>query len=172
MKWTNNVENKKTSFKFQCKFLENFLKDCISVKYVISKNCLATYQRGNTERATRGVLWKKVFLETLQNSQENTHLCQSLVPWQKGTPAQMFSYKVCKISKNAFFTEHIWATASAHVMNLLLFLILRSVNMIIVLIYCKDMTIFSKSVSNSLFVQIFSYCIGKKHFNKYFMQQC
>ena len=38
----------------------------------------------------------------------------------------MFSYEVCKISKNTFFTEHIWATASAHVMNLLFFLILES----------------------------------------------
>ena len=99
------------------------------------------------------------------------HLCQNLVPWQKGALAQVFSYEVCKISRNVFFTENIWDTASAHVMNLLLFLILRSVNMI-VLIYCKNMTIFSKSVSNSLFVQIFSYCIGKKHLNKYFMQQC
>ena len=101
------------------------------------------------------------------------HQCHSLVPWQKGTLAQVFSYEVCKISKNTFFTEHIWATASAHVMNLLLFLILESVNMIIVLICCKNMTIiFSKSVSNSLFVQIVSYCFGKTHLNKYFIRQC
>ena len=38
------------------------------------------------EAATRGVLWKKVFFEISQNSQE--------------------------ISKNTFFTEHLWATAS------------------------------------------------------------
>ena len=30
----------------------------------------------------------------------------------------MFSYEVCKISKDTFFTEHIWATASAHVMGM------------------------------------------------------
>ena len=61
----------------------------------------------------------------------------------------------------------------AHVMNLLLFLILESVSMIIVLICCKNMTIiFSKSVSNSLCVQIVSYCIGKKHLKKYFIRQC
>ena len=85
---------------------------------------------------------------------------------KKETLAQVFSYEVCKISKNTFFTEHIWATASAHVMNLLLFIILESVNMIFVLICCKNMTIvFWKSVSNSLFVQIVSYCIGKKHLN-------
>ena len=84
-------------------------------------------------------------------------LCQSLVRWQKGTLAQVF----CKTSKNTFFTEHIWATASAHVMNFLLFLTLESVNMIIVLICHKNMTIFSKSVSNSLFVQIVSHWLEK-----------
>ena len=71
--------------------------------------------------------------------------------------------------RTPFFTEHIWATASAHVRNLLLLLILESVSMI-VLICCKNMTIiFSKSVSDFLFVQIVSYCIGKKHLKKYFM---
>ena len=124
---------------------------------------------------------KKGILEILQNSQENNcarvfflvrlqaQTCNFI---KKETLAQVFSYEVCKISKNTFFTEHIWATASAHVMNLLLFLILESVNMIIVLICCKNMTIiFSKSVSNSLFVQIVSYCIGKKRLNKYFIRQ-
>ena len=92
---------------------------------------------------------------------------------KKETLAQVFSCEFCKIFKNTFFTEHILATASAHVMNLLLFLILESVNMIIVLICCKNMTIiFSKSVSNSLCVQIVSYCIGKKHLKKYFIRQC
>ena len=92
---------------------------------------------------------------------------------KKETLAQVFSYEVCKISKNTFFAEHIQATASAHVKNLVLFLILESVNMIIVLICCKNMTIiFSKSVSNSLFVQIVSYCFGKTHLNKYFIRQC
>ena len=37
---------------------------------------------------------------------------------KKETLAQVFSYEVCKISKNTFFTEHIWATASAHVMGM------------------------------------------------------
>ena len=49
--------------------------------------------------ATRGVLCKKVFLETSQNSQENT--CQ-----------------FCEISNNISFTEHVWTTAS----TLLLFI--------------------------------------------------
>ena len=37
---------------------------------------------------------KKVFLEISQNSRENT--CE-----------------FCEISKNTFFTEHLWTTASA-----------------------------------------------------------
>ena len=32
---------------------------------------------------------------------------------KKETLAQMFSCEFCEISKNAFFTEHVWATASA-----------------------------------------------------------
>ena len=49
------------------------------------------------------------------------HLCQSLlfnnVPGpcnfiKKETLAQVFSCEFCEISKNTFFTEHIWATAS------------------------------------------------------------
>ena len=57
--------------------------------------------------------------------------------------------------------------------ELTLFLILESVSMIIILRCCKNkITIFSKSVSNFLFVQIVSYCFGKKHFKKYFIQQC
>ena len=106
---------------------------------------------------------KRGILESLQNSQENNRVSFLII---------LSSYEVYKISKNIFFTEHIWVTASAHVMNLLLFLFLESVNMIFVLICCKNMTIvFWKSVSNSLFVQIVSYCIGKKHLNKYFILQ-
>ena len=47
----------------------------------------------NPEEATRGVLQEKMFLEISQNSQENT--CE-----------------FCEISKNTFFTEHLWASAS------------------------------------------------------------
>ena len=127
---------------------------------------IATWKYGNSHQ--RSPMKKSI----LRNFAKFTgkHLCQILVPWQKGT--LVFSYEVCKIFNSTFFTEHIWATASAHVMNLLLFLVLKSVNMINVSICCKNMTIFSKSVSNSLFVQIISYYIGKKHLNKYFIPQC
>ena len=57
------------------------------------------------------VLCKKVFLEISQNSQENTsarYLCNFI---KKETLAQVFSYEYCEISKNTFFTEHLWTTA-------------------------------------------------------------
>ena len=52
-----------------------------------------------SEAATRGVLPKKVLLEILQNSQENT-LLESDCP---ATPAPVFFCEFCKISKNTFF---------------------------------------------------------------------
>ena len=52
--------------------------------------------------STGDVLQEKVFLEISQNSQENT--CE-----------------FCKVSKNTFFTEHIWATASAYNKNNLVY---------------------------------------------------
>ena len=99
---------------------------------------IATWKYGNSHQ--RSPMKKSI----LRNFAKFTgkHLCQILVRWQKGT--LVFSYEVCKISNNSFFTEHIWATASAQVMNLLLFLVLKSVNMINVLICCKNMTIFSE----------------------------
>ena len=45
------------------------------------------------EAANWGVLWEKVFLEILWNSQENTY-------------ARVFFCEFCKISKYTFFIEH------------------------------------------------------------------
>ena len=76
------------------------------------------------EAATRGVLWKKVFLEISQNSQENTCVRASfLIKLQaqacnfikKETLTQVFPYEFCEISKSTFFTEHLRATASGFV---------------------------------------------------------
>ena len=69
------------------------------------------------EEATRGVLCKKVFLEISQKFTRK-HLCQSLflIKLQafikKETLAQVLSCECCEISKNTFFTEHLWTTAS------------------------------------------------------------
>ena len=40
------------------------------------------------------------------------NLCQACNFIKKETLAQVFSSEFCEISKNTFFTEHLWATAS------------------------------------------------------------
>ena len=62
------------------------------------------------EAATRGALCKKMFLKISQNSQENT--CAFI---KKETLAQVFSCEFCQISKNNFFTEHLWTAASEQI---------------------------------------------------------
>ena len=59
------------------------------------------------EAATGGVLWEKVFLEILQNSQENTcarvsFLINACNFFKKETLTQVFSCEFCEISKNTF----------------------------------------------------------------------
>ena len=56
------------------------------------------------------------------------HLCQSILfnkvtglrPIKKETLARVFSCEFCEISKNTFFTERLWITASIHSMTSLL----------------------------------------------------
>ena len=59
------------------------------------------------EAATTGVLGKKMFLEISQNAQA----CNFM---KKESLAQVFFCEFCKISKNTFFTEHVWTTASGY----------------------------------------------------------
>ena len=84
------------------------------------------YVASFSEAATRGVLYKKVFLEFSQSSQENTCARASfLIKLQakafnfikKEALAQVFFCEFCENSKNTFFTEHLWATASIHINN-------------------------------------------------------
>ena len=62
---------------------------------------------------------KKVFLEISQNSQKNTcarisflKKLQACNYIKNETLAHVFSCEFCEISKNTFFTEHLWTTAS------------------------------------------------------------
>ena len=75
----------------------------------------------STEAATKVVLSQKEFLESSQNSQENTCARASFLNNVTGlrpatvlkkTLAQVFSCEFCEISKNIFFTEHLLGTAS------------------------------------------------------------
>ena len=71
-----------------------------------------------TEAATGGALWKKVFLEISQNSQENTcarvsfliKLLALLIKIE--TLGQVFSCENVKFPRTPFFTEHLWTTTS------------------------------------------------------------
>ena len=74
-----------------------------------------------TEAAIRGALCKKVFVEISQHSQKNTCARASFLIklqaqacnfFKKEALAQVFSCECCDISKNTFFTEHVWKTAS------------------------------------------------------------
>ena len=68
---------------------------------------------------------KKVLLDISQNSQESTSARVSfLIKFQpaynfieKESLAQLFSCEFCEIFKNSFFTELLWATASADILQ-------------------------------------------------------
>ena len=72
------------------------------------------------EAATQRCLQEKVFLEISQNSQENTCARVSFLIKlkaacnfiKKENLAQVFSCEFCEISKNTFFRENLWTTAS------------------------------------------------------------
>ena len=68
------------------------------------------FNDNNVEAATWGVLWEKVFLAILQNSQENT--CARVTFFKKETLAQSLSCEFWEISKNILFTEHLCTIAS------------------------------------------------------------
>ena len=91
---------------------KNFAKLCY--------NCQLLFLKTFSTSSHKGCSVKKVFLEISQNSQENTCARASfLIKLQacsfikKETLAQAFLCEFCEISKNIFFTEHLWTTASA-----------------------------------------------------------
>ena len=69
-----------------------------------------------SEAATRGVLWKQIFLEILHNSEENTcvrvSFLQLIKTLLKRDLRHVLSSEICKISKKAYFKEHLWTYAS------------------------------------------------------------
>ena len=83
-----------------------------NVSYFRNNSSINTHsQKQHIEAATGGVLYKKVFLEISQNSQENTCArvsfliklqASSLQFIKKETLAQVFSCEFCEISKNTF----------------------------------------------------------------------
>ena len=50
--------------------------------------------------------------ELLRENQQKVKLLPTQIRVKKETLAQVFSCEFYEISKNIFFTEHVWATAS------------------------------------------------------------
>ena len=83
------------------------------------RNILCTLRLKLTRSSYLRGSMKKMFLKILQNSQENTcvrvffliKLPQACNFINKETLAQVFSCKFCDISKNTFFTKHLWEIA-------------------------------------------------------------
>ena len=67
---------------------------------------------GAFEAATTGVLWKKLFLEISQNSQENICARVSFLKNLQTLGHQLSDVFSCEISKNTFCTEYLWTTTS------------------------------------------------------------
>ena len=51
----------------------------------------------------------KLTFPSLKDQKQKPKACNFI---KKETLAQVFSCEFCEISKNTFFTEHLWATAS------------------------------------------------------------
>ena len=96
--------------------------------------CICDMIIENLEAATRGVLWKKVFLEILQNSQENTCTRVSfLIKLQanfikKETLGYVFTCEFCQISKNTFSYRTLTVATSEDQINLVTILKFASLN--------------------------------------------
>ena len=92
-----------TSLKFAANFYMQKIEDTTNVYFTkvlqVSKQPTEAFQ-------------KKVFLKTLQKSQENTcdRVCNFI---KKKILTQVFSFGFWDVVKNIFFTEHLWTTASA-----------------------------------------------------------
>ena len=96
------------------------------------------------------------------------HLCQSLffnkVNFiKKETLAQVFFCEFYEISKNTFFKEHLWTTASVNSCFSIIFSIFNKLK-----ILCKDCLI-DLSVSKNLSIQhaMYFYLKTEKHFSKH-----
>ena len=91
--------------KFEWK--SNIFKKTVEAVFWISRFCRSSLQRcsvkkgvlRNFAKLTGKHLWQSLFFNKVAGL------------WQE-TLTQVFSCEFCEISKNTFFTEHLWATGS------------------------------------------------------------
>ena len=111
----------------------------------------------NPEAVARRCSVKKVLLEILQNSQENTSTTVSLFPqvcnFIKGeTLTQVFSCEFCEISKNTLFREHLrWLLLLIVAICTVLFWKLYIVFKKKRALKSRDMQFFLQNVPNEIF---------------------
>ena len=92
-------------------YQNSFTRSCICVSLNKQENTvapLATQLMLCTEAVAQRCSVKKVF------SDLRPQACNFV---KKENLAQVFSYEFCEISKNTFFTEQLWVTASVHNIN-------------------------------------------------------
>ena len=106
--------------RFKSKFEVNFFLHRDLDNFAVSNESTANYRSSRPE-----VFCKKGVLKDYAKF-KGKHLCQSLflnkfaslrpaTLLKKETLAQVFSCEFCEISRNTFYTEHLWTTASAYV---------------------------------------------------------
>ena len=105
-----------------------------------------------SEAPARGVLWKKVFLKLSKNSQENTCARVSFLIklqasglrlyWKRDSGTGVFLW--IEISKDTFFTEHLWTTASK------MWILYLSLSKLWILYLLRKKNMFSISRKNQL----------------------
>ena len=91
---------------------------------VLSNGCFWNNPKISFRSSHQRCSVKKVFLEISENSQKNNCardafliklqilLLRPATLFKKESLAQVFFCEFCEISKNTFFTEHLWTTAS------------------------------------------------------------
>ena len=79
----------------------------LNVLCALKLNCLFTRMAGRKYSESRSS--HQVFLEI-----SRPEGCNFI---KKEIPAQVFSCEFCEISKNTFFTEHLWTTASVNFLS-------------------------------------------------------
>ena len=121
-----SLKNKKEMLSAVDKFPLGIMLRQESLNVLVLIHCCFQVSNNNQtpKAATKCVLWKKVFLEISQISQENTcarvsffnkvagpksQTCSFI---KKETLTQVFSCEFFEISKKTIFTEYLWTTAS------------------------------------------------------------
>ena len=81
-------------------------KQIFNIGNKVTRNSIAIYRNSHRRCSVR-----KGILRNFEKSQENTCACNFI---KIEALAQVFPHEFCEISKNTFFAEHVWATASKY----------------------------------------------------------